>query len=208
LSRIVFLRTLKIDFALKCRTNLASFCQKKGVGFNLSIILPTTSQRSSVQSKIVNPNMHLAIKREWICFNVLSLPETRLRREGTSLAGEDDLDAPDLEAVPGNEGRSAERVGWAASNGHAHANAASGSSRRPRFRPLRHDHRRHKSGNPAKPPVAIGLAPRKQHLIWKSRAAAPSPIPAVERKDSPPRSAALSHPTSGAGDPCQQLQGG
>jgi hypothetical protein len=132
LLRNVFLRTLKIGFALKCRTNLAPFCQKKGVGFqfNLSIILPTTSQRSSVQSKIVNPDMHLAIKREWICLNFLSLPETRLRREGTSLAGEDYLDAPDLEAVPGTRADPPNGSAGPASNGHAHANEASGNPRR------------------------------------------------------------------------------
>jgi ERF superfamily len=41
------------------------------------------------------------------------------------IAGEDDLDAPDLEAVPGSNGSAGQ-----ASNGHAHATGASGNPRR------------------------------------------------------------------------------
>ena len=45
------------------------------------------------------------------------------------IAGEDDLDAPDLEAVPGTKA-DPRRVGWTAWSGNAHATGASGNSRR------------------------------------------------------------------------------
>jgi hypothetical protein len=46
------------------------------------------------------------------------------------IAGEDDLDAPDLEAVPGTNAGPPSRSGGQASNGHAHATGASGNPRR------------------------------------------------------------------------------
>jgi ERF superfamily len=46
------------------------------------------------------------------------------------IAGEDDLDAPDLEAVPGTNAGPRNRSGGQTSNGHAHATGASGNSRR------------------------------------------------------------------------------
>ena len=46
------------------------------------------------------------------------------------IAGEDDLDAPDLEAVPGTKADPPNGSAGQASNGHAHPTAASGNSRR------------------------------------------------------------------------------
>jgi hypothetical protein len=46
------------------------------------------------------------------------------------IAGEDDLDAPDLEAVPGTKVDPTNESAGQASNGHAHATEASGGSRR------------------------------------------------------------------------------
>ena len=46
------------------------------------------------------------------------------------IAGEDDLDAPDLEAVPATKANPPNGSAGQASNGHAHATGASGNSRR------------------------------------------------------------------------------
>jgi hypothetical protein len=64
---------------------------------------------------------------------------------------------------------------------HAHNLDSATAQSSDLFRLLRHDHRRHESGNAAKPTFAIRLR-KANSSWWKSHADAPSPMPAAEPK--------------------------